>query len=188
MKRQVVYFLTGVVITVLFVAFALGSDGTLRPLAQISPLPTSTFTALPPMATTTSIPSTPTSTSIPPTSTSAPILHTPTSTPVPHTSTDTEPPVSRVRRQRRKHFTRSFRVRLKGRDPGGSGIMCYDVQYKDGSGPWQDWKICTTATSARFYGEWWHRYFFRARAIDNAGNVEAWPLEPDTWTYVLRKN
>jgi len=30
-------------------------------------------------------------------------------------------------------------------------------------------------------------YRFRARAIDNAGNVEAWPSKPDAWTLVWKK-
>ncbi len=166
MKRQVGYFLTGMVITVLFVAFALGSDGILRPLAQISPLPTSTFTPIPSG----------------PTLTSTPVPPTPTPTPA-----DTKPPVSRVKYLKRVHFTLSFKVRWKGRDRGGSGIECYDVQYKDGSDAWQDWKICTTSTSAEFHGEWEHLYFFRARAMDNAGNVEAWPSKPDARTHVRRE-
>jgi hypothetical protein len=81
-------------------------------------------------------------------------------------------------------FIPTFKVQWKGHDFGESGIKCYDVQYKDGPDTWQDWKTCTTSTSASFHGERQHRYFFRARATDNAGNVEAWPSQPDTWTYV----
>ncbi|MCP4540331.1 MAG: fibronectin type III domain-containing protein [Chloroflexi bacterium] len=179
-RREVVNYLTGMAITVLLVVFALGSGGILRPLAQISPLPTSTFTPLPPGPT-------PTSTSVPHTPTNTPIPPTPTSTPIPPTPTDTKSPISRVRHLKRVHYTRFFKVRWRGRDRGGSGIECYDVQYKDGSDVWQDWKICTTSTSAEFHGEWEHRYFFRVRAIDNAGNVEAWPLRPDARTRVRRK-
>jgi len=156
-----------------------GSDGTTIALAQ-SPLPTPTFTPTPALPT-------PTFTPIPPTPTFTPIPPTPTFTPVPPTPTpaDTQPPVSWVRRLRRVHLTPSFKVRWKGYDLGRSGIKCYDVQYKDGSGAWQDWQTCTTSTSAWFHGQRRHLYFFRARATDNAGNVEDWPLKPDAWTYVL---
>jgi hypothetical protein len=237
MKRhESVYFLIGMAVIALFVAFAWGSDGTLSTLAQ-SPIPTWTYTPtltpapasptstytpipptptdtpVPPTSTDTPVPPTPTNTPVPPTPTDTPVPPTPTNTPVPltptntpvpptptdtpvpptptdtpvpptPTPTDTKPPVSRVRRLKRVRFNPSFKVRWKGHDRGGSGIKCYDVQYKDGTGSWQDWETCTTATSAKFHGERGHRYFFRARARDNAGNVEAWPSKPDAWTYV----
>lgn len=186
MKRQeLVYFLIGITAAALLAMFAVGLDGTPITLAQTSPLPTSTFTPMP-------VPPTPTPTStatpIPPTPTFTPVPPTPTFTPVAPTPTpaDTKPPVSRVRRLRHVRFIPTFKVRWNGHDRGGSGIKCYDVQYKDGAGAWQDWQTCTTSTSARFHGERGHRYFFRARATDNAGNVEDWPPKPDAWTYVLR--
>ena len=169
-RREAAYSLIGLAVTVLFVAFALGSDAISITLAQ-SPLPTSTFTPTP-------VPPTPAPTD-------TPVPPTPTPTPA-SKSTDTKPPVSRVRRLKHMRFTPTFKVQWKGHDFGESGIKCYDVQYKDGSGSWQDWKTCTTVTSARFHGERGHRYFFRARARDNAGNVEAWPSRPDAWTYVRR--
>ena len=198
-RRERVLFLIGIMMTVLFVAFTWGSGEDLVALAQISPIPTSTFTALPPASTATSLPPTPTTTGIPPTATDAPIPPTATDAPIPPTPTDapipptptpagdTMPPVSWVKRLKPVRYTRSFRVRWKGYDLGESGIKCYDVQYKHGPGTWQDWKTCTTSRSARFRGEWWHLYRFRARAIDNAGNVEAWPSKPDAWTLVWKK-
>jgi len=216
-RREAAYSLIGLAVAVLVVAFALGSDANSITLAQISPLPTATWTSMPfptpssfptffPTPTDTPIPPTPTFTATPvpptptptdtlvpptPTFTPTPVPPTPTSTdtPVPPTPTptDTKPPISWVRHLKRVHFSRSFRVRWMGYDRGGSGVKCYDVQYKDGPGTWQDWMTCTTSTSARFHGEWGHRYFFRARAVDNAGNVEAWPSKPDTWTYVWGK-
>jgi len=61
----------------------------------------------------------------------------------------------------------------------GSGIAYYDVQYRDGSGPWSDWQTGTTATSALFHGVRGHTYGFRCRARDWAGNQEAYPVDPD---------
>ncbi len=190
-QRELAYFI-GITVAALVVAFVWGSNGIPITLAQISPLPTSTRTPVPPVPptpTNTPVPPAPTDTPVPPTPTNTPIPPMPTDTPIPPTPTptDTKPPISWVRHLKRVHFTRSFRVRWMGYDRGGSGIKCYDVQYKDGPGTWQDWMTCTTSTLARFHGEWGHRYFFRARAVDNAGNVEAWPSKPDTWTYVWGK-
>ena len=98
------------------------------------------------------------------------------------------PPVSWVIRLRHISFYPTFKVRWKGYDKGGSGLKCYDVQFRDGyHGDWQDWQTCTTATSAKFHGQRGHLYYFRSRATDNAGNVEAWPAWPDAWTYVWKK-
>ena len=71
-RREAVYFLIGMTITVLFVAFAWG-DGNMIALAQISPLPTSTRTpSIPPTPTNTPVPPTPTPTpNLPPTCTTA---------------------------------------------------------------------------------------------------------------------
>ena len=174
-QRESVYFI-GITIAALFVAFVWSSDGIMIALAQTSPLPTYTPTPVPP-------------TPVPPTPTFTPVPPTPTFTPAPPTPTpaDTKPPVSWVRCLKHVRFIPTFKVQWKGHDFGESGIKCYDVQYKDGPDTWQDWKTCTTSTSAKFHGEWGHLYFFRARAMDNAGNVEAWPSRPDTWTYVWEK-
>jgi uncharacterized repeat protein (TIGR02543 family) len=100
------------------------------------------------------------------------------------TAGDGDPPISSVKPLKPTTYTSVFTVRWTGYDPGGSGIQCYDVQYKDRFGSWKDWQTCTTATSAEFHGQRGQMYYFRSRATDNAGNVEAWPWRPDTWTYV----
>ncbi len=161
-RRESVYLLIGITAVALFVLLVVDLDSPANTWAQ-SPLPTFTFTPPPPTAT---------FTPVPPTATSTP------------TPADTRPPISRVVGLRRVSFTPFFRVRWRGRDPGGSGIQCYDVQYKDGAGAWQDWQTCTTSQSAWFFGQRGHWYLFRARATDNAGNVEDWPPRPDAWTYV----
>jgi uncharacterized repeat protein (TIGR02543 family) len=97
---------------------------------------------------------------------------------------DSNPPDSRVSRLGSVQYNPAFTVGWTESTPGGSGIECYDVQFKDGPGSWEDWRTCTTDTSARFYGQPGHVHYFRSRATDNAGNVEAWPSEPDTRTVV----
>jgi len=55
----------------------------------------------------------------------------------------------------------------------GSGVLYYDVEYKDGaSGAWTAWRTATDETSGNFVGERGHVYYMRSRARDRAGNVE----------------
>lgn len=86
--------------------------------------------------------------------------------------------------------TTSIEVSWSGTDDR-SGIASYDIQYRIGPGGiWTDWLLGTTSTSATFgpvnpvstvRGE---TYYFRSRAHDNAGNVESYPTDPDTSTYI----
>lgn len=72
-------------------------------------------------------------------------------------------------------------------DPGGAGILQYDVQYRLGpSGVWTDWRMNVTPGSSNLLnfaplsGE---TVYFRTRAIDRAFNAESWPGESgDTFT------
>ncbi|HID62220.1 MAG TPA: hypothetical protein EYP49_05695 [Anaerolineae bacterium] len=59
------------------------------------------------------------------------------------------------------------------------------MQHREDFGPWVDWLVETTDRSARFTGRRGHLYFFRCRARDRAGNLEAWPGRPDTFTFIL---
>ncbi len=71
-------------------------------------------------------------------------------------------------------------VRWQGRDPGW-GIESWDVQVRDlttPDAPWQTWLSETTATSGIYKGQAGRVYAFRARARDNAGNVEPFPEDP----------
>jgi hypothetical protein len=85
----------------------------------------------------------------------------------------------------------SFDVSWSGTD-NLSGIDTYWVQYRVGSGgTWTDWQSSATASSATFGPaspvtvERDQTYYFRARAEDNAGNVESWPGgDGDSETYV----
>jgi hypothetical protein len=100
---------------------------------------------------------------------------------------DRKAPTSWAKRLRRIRLNPIFRVQWTGDDFDGSGIKCYDVQYRDGTGRWRDWMTCTTDTSAKFLGRRGHTYSFRVRATDNAGNVEKWSPRADTWTYVVKR-
>ena len=79
----------------------------------------------------------------------------------------------------------TFTVRWSGTDnQGGSGIRNYDVQFRANGGAWQNWQNQTTATSASFTGQNGILYEFRARATDNANNVQPFPNTPQTATTV----
>ena len=50
--------------------------------------------------------------------------------------------------------------------------------------PGADWQLATTAVSAPYTGANAHTYAFRSRARDLAGNLEAYPTNPDASTVV----
>ncbi len=78
----------------------------------------------------------------------------------------------------------TFTVTWSGKD-ATSGIAAFDVEVRDGAaGAWMPVVTNTMALSTTFKGEPGHRYFFRIRAHDVAGNVEVWPDVPDTSTRV----
>jgi len=77
----------------------------------------------------------------------------------------------------------NFVVAWSGSDTT-SGVASFDVQVRDGSALWQDWKISTESTSAVFRGTKEHTYCFRSRARDHAGNLGAWASSPDGCTTV----
>lgn len=91
------------------------------------------------------------------------------------TTVEDLPPLSRV--DPLPAYARSgLPVTWRGNDPGGSGIASFFVQVRQGAGgAWTGWQTNTTATSASFDGAPGQSYFFRARAIDRAQNLESWP-------------
>ena len=100
-------------------------------------------------------------------------------------SCDVLPPTSNVNALPVYSTSTSFTVGWTGSDTGGAAIKNYDIQVRDGSGgAWTDWRMNTTSTSASYTGVSGHTYFFRSRARDNAFNLEAWPADFDTSTYV----
>ncbi len=84
-------------------------------------------------------------------------------------------PISRYQRQT------SFLVSWEGADQtDGSGLNGFELQYRDGrNGAWILWgEGQSPETSRRFNGSYGHRYFFRMRAYDRAGNVSEWVEMP----------
>ncbi len=77
-----------------------------------------------------------------------------------------------------------FAVNWSGADVGPAGILGYDVQVKDGAGVWTTWLTRTLATSGSYPGVGGHTYSFRVRAVDNANNVQAWPVNAQATTTV----
>ena len=99
-------------------------------------------------------------------------------------TTDAQAPTSRVQTLPAQS-PGPFTVRWTGADTGGSGFKNYDIQVKDGpNGAWSNWKTDTSDTSASYPGIGGHTYYFRSRARDNAGNLEAWPAGHDAVTTV----
>lgn len=90
-------------------------------------------------------------------------------------STDTTPPTASVN-PLPQWSQGSFTVTWDGADnAGGSGIAYFDVQYNSNAGTWINWLNHVTGKSATFAGGAnGTLYQFRARAVDNAGNVQAW--------------
>ena len=68
----------------------------------------------------------------------------------------------------------TFTVSWVGSDE--SGVRDYDVQVSVHGGPWHDWLVDTTATSASYTGADTYGFAFRARARDTHGNVSAWDV------------
>ena len=65
----------------------------------------------------------------------------------------------------------------------GSGIGSYDVQVRQGdAGAWVDWKSGTTGTSDVYVNDTGYTYYFRSRARDVAGNLEATHTSADAHT------
>jgi sugar lactone lactonase YvrE len=96
---------------------------------------------------------------------------------------DTTAPASSVEPLVPETNIRSIQIIWGGSDVH-SGIKHYDVQVSDGSDPWQDWLSGTHLTRAYYSGLVDHTYRFRCRAVDNAGNVEAYPETADAKTVI----
>jgi hypothetical protein len=89
---------------------------------------------------------------------------------------DTTPPVSEV--MSLTPFAGTLRVHLAwGASDALTGVLSYDVQSRDGDGPWTDWLVSTDMTEGDFEGVDGHTYSFRVRSQDGAGNLEAFPGE-----------
>lgn len=91
-------------------------------------------------------------------------------------TTDVTPPQTEMESVPAFSQLPDFEVRWSSEDQqAGAGVAMYDVQYKVGSsGPWVDWQMGVTTTSALYTAVPGTTVSFRARARDNAFNVEAW--------------
>jgi len=96
---------------------------------------------------------------------------------------DTVLPSSSVLSLDAEQSTTSFAISWTGQD-NRSGIAGYDIQFRDGEGPWLNWLVDTPLTTTIFRGEDGHAYAFRSRAHDTAGNIEGWSPTPDAQTSV----
>lgn len=94
---------------------------------------------------------------------------------------DTAPPSSAVQPLAAEQADRRFTVTWTGSD-NISGVTGYDIQFREGPGPWLNWLVDVTDTNAIFTGEYDRQYAFRARAHDSAGNIEAYGEIPDATT------
>jgi hypothetical protein len=69
-------------------------------------------------------------------------------------------------------------------DPGGSGIVSYDVFVSDNGGPPKVFLTGTTQTSATFTGQAEHTYAFTSVATDGVGNHQTLPASAQATTTV----
>ncbi len=99
--------------------------------------------------------------------------------------TDTEPPIVTV--DPLPDFVgRDFTVSWSGYDPGSSGIVSYDVQYRVDEGHWTEWLTEVDFEAATFAATQHGRFYeFRARGTDAAGNTGAFS-EPEGTTVDAR--
>ena len=87
---------------------------------------------------------------------------------------DTTAPLAGIKALARTQASETFTVSWAGSDE--SGIRDYDVQVSILGGPWLDWLIGTTATSAPYTGAPGYGFAFRVRARDTHGNASAWDV------------
>ncbi len=82
-------------------------------------------------------------------------------------------------------YSGAFLLQWGGSDDQ-SGLAGFDIQYQDNGGAWQTWDTHPNgdARQAWFIGAAGHTYRFRMRAVDRAGNAEAFPSSAETSTTI----
>jgi hypothetical protein len=111
-------------------------------------------------------------------------------TPDASTTVDTVPPSATVNPLPQFTFADTFTVSWIGTDTGsgpndGSGIAHYDVEFQLDGGPWQGFTFTTQDTSGTVLNALPGQvYGFRARAVDQVGNVGAFPSGPQAETTI----
>jgi len=100
---------------------------------------------------------------------------------------DNTKPTSQVHSLTASQDLSSFNVEWSGEDDG-SGILDYGIYVSDDNGPYTSWMTRVTNHSATFTGEKGHTYAFYSIAVDNVGNTEEPPAQPDTRVRVRTKS
>ena len=97
---------------------------------------------------------------------------------------DATPPTSSVAPLSPSSST-AFTVHWSGMDNnGGSSIASFSIYVSDNGGAYQPFLLDTTQTAATFNGTFGHSYAFYSRAMDNVGNIEAAPANPQATTTI----
>jgi len=97
---------------------------------------------------------------------------------------DTTPPVATVDPLPQFTMAHVFTVSWSGADDE-SGIAYSDVEYQANGGQWRSFRTATTETSGLVTdGRQGTTYGYRARAVDNAGNVQPWSDEAQATTTI----
>ncbi len=98
---------------------------------------------------------------------------------------DRTPPTTAIRPLAATQDSTAFIVWWDGSD-NAAGIDHFDLQKRQDGGAWEDWHLGVGGqyAGAWFIGEMGHRYGFRMRGVDRAGNAEAYPAGPETETYI----
>ena len=105
--------------------------------------------------------------------------------PIVSTRIDAEPPVSSVNPLPQFTIFPTFTVSWSGTD-NLSGIASYTLQLSRNDGDWLDLLTDTQATSFQVTGaQTGDKLEFRVRAVDNAGNVQAWSPAAQAQTIVF---
>ncbi|MGB0383869.1 MAG: DNRLRE domain-containing protein, partial [Ardenticatenaceae bacterium] len=101
------------------------------------------------------------------------------------TRVDGAPPEAKINQLPAIQTHTSFTVSWSGDDgQHGSGIHCYDIQYRFNNTFWVPWKECVTATTGTFIASRDGLYEFEARAEDNLGHVESLTNQQEAVTIV----
>jgi hypothetical protein len=100
------------------------------------------------------------------------------------TAIDTTPPTSTMSPLPDPTTTTAFWVYWSGSD-SGSGVASYNLQYQLNGGSWITLISNTPQTSFYLQNAQTGTYGFRVQAVDNAGNVQAWPSSAQAATTVL---
>jgi len=100
---------------------------------------------------------------------------------------DTTPPVTQVSALPAVTNSTVVNVQWTGTDPVGS-ISYYELQYQVNDGAWSD-VIANKIYPANVFSTWVEmpagkKIGFRVRGVDTAGNVEAYPNQPDAVTTI----